>query len=264
MRHRFQQRQPWALALVVTPLRIWVGCRSVPALGSEQRRQHAARQPRARLCWCSGCPAVRRLRRCHDPQGIGAAGTWRGGGRPRLGSVAGGGDWWRPEVRWSASSRPRCCVSWPSLRRTFPTAPVSSPSVTSPTSAGSPACRIRLLAAVGVGAGHPNLFNIESSTTGWPGHLADHLTEQLLPEAAADELARLGVTHVAVINDQAAQPFLASSRFATVWRSHHRPCSRSHLARASPHRDHPEHSGGRPGPACPGRAAASGHRGHYW
>ena len=25
-----------------------------------------------------------------------------------------------------------------------------------------------------------NLFNIESSTTGWPGHLADHLTEQLL------------------------------------------------------------------------------------
>jgi hypothetical protein len=63
-----------------------------------------------------------------------------------------------------------------------------------------------------------NLFNIESSTTGWPGHLADHLTEQP-PEVAADELARLGVTHVAVINDQAAQPFLASSRFATVWRS---------------------------------------------
>jgi hypothetical protein len=63
-----------------------------------------------------------------------------------------------------------------------------------------------------------NLFNIESSTTGWPGHLADHLSEQP-PEVAADELARLGVTHVAVINDQAAQPFLASSRFATVWRS---------------------------------------------
>jgi hypothetical protein len=63
-----------------------------------------------------------------------------------------------------------------------------------------------------------NLFNIESSTTGWPGHVSDHLTEQP-PEAAADELARLGVTHVAVVNDQAAQPFLASSRFATVWRS---------------------------------------------
>jgi hypothetical protein len=63
-----------------------------------------------------------------------------------------------------------------------------------------------------------NLFNIESSTTGWPGHMADHLTEQP-PEAAAAELARLGVTHVAVINDQAAQPFLASSRFTTVWRS---------------------------------------------
>lgn len=63
-----------------------------------------------------------------------------------------------------------------------------------------------------------NLFNIESSTTGWPGHVADHLTEQP-PEVAADELARLGVTHVAVINDQAAQPFLASSRFGTVWRS---------------------------------------------
>jgi hypothetical protein len=63
-----------------------------------------------------------------------------------------------------------------------------------------------------------NLFNIESSTTGWPGHLSDHLTEQP-PEVAADELARLGVTHVAVINDQAAQPFLASSRFVTVWRS---------------------------------------------
>ena len=63
-----------------------------------------------------------------------------------------------------------------------------------------------------------NLFNIESSTTGWPGHMADHLTEQP-PEAAAAELARLGVTHVAVINDQAAQPFLASSRFTTLWRS---------------------------------------------
>jgi hypothetical protein len=63
-----------------------------------------------------------------------------------------------------------------------------------------------------------NLFNIESSTTGWPGHVVDHLTEQP-PEVAADELARLGVTHVAVINDQAAQPFLASSRFVTVWRS---------------------------------------------
>jgi hypothetical protein len=63
-----------------------------------------------------------------------------------------------------------------------------------------------------------NLFNIESSTTGWPGHVADHLTEQE-PEAAADELARLGVTHVAVISDQAAQPFLASSRFTTLWRS---------------------------------------------
>jgi hypothetical protein len=63
-----------------------------------------------------------------------------------------------------------------------------------------------------------NLFNIESSTTGWPGHVADHLTEQA-PEVAADELSRLGVTHVAVINDQAAQPLLASSRFATVWRS---------------------------------------------
>jgi hypothetical protein len=63
-----------------------------------------------------------------------------------------------------------------------------------------------------------NLFNIESSTTGWPGHVADHLTEQA-PEVAADELVRLGVTHVAVINDQAAQPLLASSRFATVWRS---------------------------------------------
>jgi hypothetical protein len=63
-----------------------------------------------------------------------------------------------------------------------------------------------------------NLFNIESSTSGWPGHVADHLTEQP-PEETADELVRLGVTHVAVINDQAAQPFLASSRFGTVWRS---------------------------------------------
>jgi hypothetical protein len=63
-----------------------------------------------------------------------------------------------------------------------------------------------------------NLFNIESSTSGWPGHVADHLTEQP-PEEMADELVRLGVTHVAVINDQAAQPFLASSRFGTVWRS---------------------------------------------
>jgi hypothetical protein len=36
---------------------------------------------------------------------------------------------------------------------------------------------------------------------------------------APDELTRLGVTHVAVINDQAAQPLLTSPRFSTVWRS---------------------------------------------
>ena len=136
-----------------------VGCRPVPALGSGQRRQHAARQPRARLCWCPGCPAVRRsLGPCHDPAG--GAARWRVA-RRRPPSSRQRCWWWQSvapaEARWSASRpRPRCCVPWPgSSRRTFPTAPASSPSVTSPMSAGSPACRIRTSGCRGRRGGTP-------------------------------------------------------------------------------------------------------------
>jgi hypothetical protein len=64
-----------------------------------------------------------------------------------------------------------------------------------------------------------NMFNPESSAlAGGPASAADRITTQP-PAVAADELSRLGVTHVAVVDDQAGRALFASSRFRVLWHS---------------------------------------------
>jgi len=64
-----------------------------------------------------------------------------------------------------------------------------------------------------------NMFNAESSAlAGGPAFAAARITKQP-PAAAADELARLGVTHVAVVDDQAGRALFASPRFGVLWHS---------------------------------------------
>ena len=221
--HRFQQRQPWALALVVTPFAyLWVadlflrwdpnnvismqlanrglgyvGVLAVlpfPALLA-----HATTQLADRRRWRVAAETVAMVAAALLVVGI--AGVTRGQvvgqqtPTPQLRALAAQLAAQVPDGARFVSQR-----DFPNERRITG---VSHPDFWLPWASGRDTL---------------NLFNIESSTTGWPGQVADHLTEQP-PEAAADELARLGVTHVAVINDQAAQPLLASSRFATVWRS---------------------------------------------
>jgi hypothetical protein len=63
------------------------------------------------------------------------------------------------------------------------------------------------------------MFNPESSAlAGGPASAADRITTQP-PAVAADELSRLGVTHVAVVDDQAGRALFASSRFRVLWHS---------------------------------------------
>jgi hypothetical protein len=92
-----------------------------------------------------------------------------------------------------------------------------------------------------------NMFNPESSPlAGGPAFAADRITKQP-PAAAADELAHLGVTHVAVVDDQAGRALLASPRFRVLWHSAplallevqarpHQPAPGSLLAAATPAR----------------------------
>lgn len=63
-----------------------------------------------------------------------------------------------------------------------------------------------------------NIFNVESSTTPGPDYEPDRMTSQP-PDQAADELLRLGVSHVALTNDQAegARALLSSPRFRLLW-----------------------------------------------
>jgi len=64
-----------------------------------------------------------------------------------------------------------------------------------------------------------NMFNPESSPlAGGPAFAADRMTKQP-PAVAADELGRLGVTHVAVVDDQAGRALFASPRFRVLWHS---------------------------------------------
>ncbi len=61
-----------------------------------------------------------------------------------------------------------------------------------------------------------NIFNVESSTTPGPDYEPDRMTGQA-PDEAADELLRLGVSHVALTYDPAAGPMLSSPKWhATV------------------------------------------------
>jgi hypothetical protein len=63
-----------------------------------------------------------------------------------------------------------------------------------------------------------NIFNVESSTTPGPDYEPDRMTSQS-PDHAADELLRLGVSHVALTNDQVegARALLSSPRFRLLW-----------------------------------------------
>jgi hypothetical protein len=64
-----------------------------------------------------------------------------------------------------------------------------------------------------------NMFIAESSPlAGEAAFAADRITKQP-PAAAADELARLGVTHVAVVDEQAGRALFATTRFRVLWRS---------------------------------------------
>ena len=221
--HRFQQRQPWALALVVTPFAyLWVADlflrwdpNNVVSMQLTNRGlgyvgvlailpfaallAHATTQLADRRRWRVAAETVAMVAAALLVVGI--AGVTRGQvvgqqtPTPQLRALAAQLAAQVPDGARFVSQR-----DFPNERRITG---VSHPDFWLPWASGRDTL---------------NLFNIESSTTGWPGQVADHLTEQP-PEAAADELARLGVTHVAVINDQAAQPLLASSRFTTVWRS---------------------------------------------
>lgn len=221
--HRFQQRQPWALALVVTPFAyLWVAelflrwnPTNVVSMQLTNRGlgyvgvlailpfaallAHATTQLADRRRWRVAAETVAIVAAALLV--VGTAGATRGKvvgqqtPTPQLRALAVQLAAQVPEGARFVTQR-----DFPNERRITG---VSHPDFWLPWASGRDTL---------------NLFNMESSTTGWPGHVADHLTEQP-PEKAADELVRLGVTHVAVINDQAAQPFLASSRFTTVWGS---------------------------------------------
>jgi hypothetical protein len=221
--HRFQQRQPWALALVVTPFAyLWVADlflrwdpNNVVSMQLANRGlgyvgvlvvlpfaallAHATTQLAERRRWRLVGEAVAILAAALLVVGIGGARRGEVVGQqtptPPLGALAAQLAVHVPEGARFVTQR-----DFPNERRITG---VSHPDFWLPWASGRDTL---------------NLFVMESSTTGWPGQVADHLTERA-PEVAADELARLGVTHVAVINDQAAQSFLASSRFTTVWRS---------------------------------------------
>lgn len=62
-----------------------------------------------------------------------------------------------------------------------------------------------------------NIFNVESSATPGPDYEPDHMTDQP-PDQAANELLRLGVSHVALTYDRAARAMLSSPRFKLLWR----------------------------------------------
>ena len=155
--HRFQQRQPWALALVVTPFAyLWVADLFLRWDPNNVVSMQLANRGLGYVGVLAVLPFAALLAGATTLLG---RRRWRVAGR-RPPSSRQRCWWWQvapAEARWSASRpRPRCCVSWPcSSRRTFPTAPVSSPSVTSPTSAGSPACRIRTSGCRGRRGGTP-------------------------------------------------------------------------------------------------------------
>ena len=221
--HRFQQRQPWALALVVTPFAyLWVADLFLRWDPNNVISMQLANRGLGYVGVLAVLPFAALL--AHATTQLGEQRRWRVAGEAvaivsaalLVVGISGAS---RGEVVGQQTPTPMLRALAVQLaahvpegarfvtQRDFPNerriTGVSHPDFWLPWASGRDTL---------------NLFNIESSTTGWPGHVSDHLTEQP-PEVAADELSRLGVTHVAVVNDQAAQPFLASSRFVTVWRS---------------------------------------------
>jgi hypothetical protein len=60
-------------------------------------------------------------------------------------------------------------------------------------------------------------FNVESSVTPGPAYESEHITDRP-PDAVADALARLGVTHLVTVSDAAADQVATSPRFTQIWR----------------------------------------------
>jgi hypothetical protein len=146
--HRFQQRQPWALALVMTPFAyLWLRICSCVGIRTTSSACSSPTADSAMLAFSPSCRSPPSWPMPRPGWGSSPAGAWRGRRPPSSRQRCW---WWQSvapaEARWSTSRpRPRCCVLLRgSSRRAFPTVPVSSPSVTSPMSAGSPVCRIRI------------------------------------------------------------------------------------------------------------------------
>ncbi len=62
-----------------------------------------------------------------------------------------------------------------------------------------------------------NNFNVESSTVGAQAYEAEHVRDRP-PEALADAISGLGVTHLVTVSEEGARHVGASSRFTQVWR----------------------------------------------
>ena len=216
--HRFQQRQPWALALVVTPFAyLWVADlflrwdpnnvvsmqlanRGLGYVGVLAVLPFAAPWPVPRPSWGSA-PLAR-----------------RGGGRLVSAAllVVGIGGALRGEVVGQQTPAPmlrelQLAAHVPDgarfvTQRDFPNerriTGVSHPDFWLPWASGRDTESVQ----------HRVVHHRLARSPGGP-------PDRTASRGGGRRLARLGVTHVAVINDQAAQPFLASSRFATVWRS---------------------------------------------
>jgi hypothetical protein len=105
--HRFQQRQPWALALVVTPFAyLWVADLFLRWDPNNVVSMQLANRGLGYVGVLAILPFAA-LGPCHDPVGGSARlARGRGGARHRGGSVAGGGDWWRPSRRGGRPADP--------------------------------------------------------------------------------------------------------------------------------------------------------------
>lgn len=63
-----------------------------------------------------------------------------------------------------------------------------------------------------------NNFNVESSQTPGPAYEGEHILDRQ-PDAIADALSRLGVTHLVTVSDEGASHVAGSARLSPVWRS---------------------------------------------
>ncbi len=60
-----------------------------------------------------------------------------------------------------------------------------------------------------------NNFNVESSTVGGPAYEAEHVRDRP-PEALAEAISRLGVTHLVTVSESGARQVGASPRFTQI------------------------------------------------